>query len=301
MIYPGGNSMQKIGMRNIKTAISVFLCIIILRAFHNTFPFYACIAAVITMQSTVHDSYTTGKNRMIGTIIGAICGLIFALISPNNAFLTSIGIVFVIYFSNLFNRNNSISIACVVFLAIMTNLTKVTPLVYSFNRVTETFIGILVSVLVNYLISAPKYLDNLHKDGTILVDSIFVISKEVFNFNANVDLSSLNIQISKLEKSLDSYLSEIQSNTAENKHILKINKVIDASETAYNHLVILNSLISTNSPPNCYFNKNNCHKISKLFKEDILSCSYISNDINIVFNFHTQKLLETLTLLREIY
>ncbi len=39
--------------------------------FNNTFPFYACIAAVITMQSTVHDSFTTGKNRMIGTIIGA--------------------------------------------------------------------------------------------------------------------------------------------------------------------------------------------------------------------------------------
>ena len=111
-----------------------------IRAFHNTFPFYACIAAVITMQSTVHDSFTTGKNRMIGTIIGAICGFIFALISPNNAFLTSIGIVFVIYFSNLFNRKSSISIACIVFLAIMTNLTKVTPLFYSFNRVVETFI-----------------------------------------------------------------------------------------------------------------------------------------------------------------
>ena len=77
-----------------------------------------------------------------------------------------------------------------------------------------------------------------------------------------------------------------------NNHILKINKVIDASETAYNHLVILNSLTLTNSPPNCYFNKNNCHKISELFKENILSCSYINNDINIVFNYQTEKLLE---------
>jgi len=293
--------MQKIGMRNIKTAISVFLCIIILRVFHNTFPFYACIAAVITMQSTVHDSFTTGKNRMIGTIIGALCGLIFALISPNNIFLTSIGIVFVIYFSNLFNRKNSISIACVVFLAIMTNLTQVTPLFYSINRVIETFIGIFVSVLVNYLIYPPKYLDNLHKDGKILIHNIFAISKEVFNLNAGVNLSSLNIQISKLEKSLDLYSSEIQNKNSENQHIFKINKVIDASKTAYNHLIILNSLTLTHSPSNCNFKESNCFKINELFNENILCCSYINNDINIVFNFHLENLLETLTILREIY
>ena len=143
--------MKKIGMRNIKTAISVFLCVIILRAFHNTSPFYACIAAVITMQSAVQDSFTTGKNRMVGTIIGAIWGLIFALISPSNIFLTGIGIIFVIYSLNILNRKKSISIACIVFIAIMTNLKDATPLIYSLSRVLETFLGIFVSVLVNYL------------------------------------------------------------------------------------------------------------------------------------------------------
>lgn len=293
--------MQKIGMRNIKTAISVFLCIIILRAFHNTFPFYACIAAVITMQSAVHDSFTTGKNRMIGTIIGAIWGLIFTLISPNNVYLTSIGIVFVIYSLNLLNRKKSITIACVVFLAIMTNLKEGTPLFYSFSRVAETFIGIFVSVLVNYLIFHRKYLDNLHKDAKTLVNNIFVISKELININTEVNLSSLNIQISKLEKSLDSYLSEIQSENAESHHILKINKVIDASKTSYNHLVILNSLTLIHSSPNCNFNEGNCFRINELFNENIHSSPYISNDINIVFNFHLQNLIQTLTILKKIY
>ncbi|MCB2299010.1 FUSC family protein [Clostridium tagluense] len=293
--------MQKIGMRNIKTAISVFLCIIILRFFHNQNPFYACIAAVITMQSTVHNSFTTGKNRMIGTIIGAIWGLIFALISPNNVFLIGIGIIFVIYFLNLLNRKNSIIIACVVFLAIMTNLKQGTPLVYSSNRVIETFVGIFVSVLVNYLIFHPKFLDNLHKDGKFLIHNIFITSKDVFNFNGDINISGLNLQISKLEKSLDSYLSEIQSEGAEKEHVNKINKVIDTSKTAYNHLVILNSITFTNSPCNCYFNESNRFNINELFHEDILSTSYINNDINIVFNFHVQHLLETLTILRELY
>ncbi|MCB2294170.1 FUSC family protein [Clostridium algoriphilum] len=66
------------------------------RFVHNAFPFYACIVAVLTMQSAVHHSFTVGKNRMIGTALGAIWELIF-IISPKDIFLTSIGIVIVIY------------------------------------------------------------------------------------------------------------------------------------------------------------------------------------------------------------
>lgn len=288
-------------MRNIKTAISVFLCIIILRSFSNTFPFYACIAAVITMQNAVHHSFTIGKNRMIGTIIGAIWGLIFSLISPNNIFLTSIGIVFVIYSLNVFKRKNSISIACVVFLAIMINLKEGSPLVYSCNRVIETFVGIVVSVLVNYIIFYPNYLEILHKDGKILANNIFEISKEIFNFNTDINISNLNIQISILEKSLDSYLNEIQSANALDQHILKIYKVIEASKTAYNHLTLLGSLILTHSPYNCHLSQSNSVRINELFDYPIHSLPYIINDINIVFNFHVENLIETLTILREMY
>ncbi|MGV8982513.1 FUSC family protein [Clostridium sp.] len=293
--------MQKIGMRNIKTAISVFLCIIILRIFHNQNPFYACIAAVITMQSTVHNSFTTGKNRMIGTIVGAIWGLAFSLLSPNNVFLSSIGIIFVIYSLNLLNRKNSIIIACVVFLAIMTNLKYGTPLVYSSSRVVETFVGIFVSVFINYLIFHPKYLNNLHNDGSFLIVKIFSISRDIFNFDYNINLSSLNLEISKLEKSLEAYLSEIQNDNSETQKVLNITNVIDASKDAYNHLVIINSLTLTHSPIKCNFNENNCFKFNELFYKNKVSPSYINNDINIVFNFHIQHLLDTLTILREIY
>lgn len=289
--------MKKIGMRNIKTAISVFLCMIILKAFQNTSPFYACIAAVITMQGTVHGSFTSGKSRMIGTIIGATWGLIFALISPNNMFLTSIGIIFIIYFLNFFDESDSISIACVVFLAIMINVNQDNALIYSFERAIETFMGISIAVLVNYLIFPPKYLDKLQNHSKILVDNIFIISKEVLSFNTDINLSTINIKISKLQKSLDSYTSEMRRGTTRDQHTLKVNKVIDTSKAAYNHLIILTSLTLSHSPSNCYFNKNNCVKINELFAENILSCSYINSDINIVFNFHLESLLETLTIL----
>lgn len=288
-------------MRNIKTAISVFLCISISKAFNNTIPFYACIATVITMQSAIHHSFTIGKNRMIGTIIGALCGLIFTLISPNNIFLTSFGIVLIIYFLNLFKRKNSISIACIVFLAIMLNLNEGSPLLYSFNRVIETFVGIVVSVLVNYLIFYPNYLEDLHKEAKVLVSNIFDITKDIINYNTEINILNLNTQISNLEKSLDSYLNELHKTEIQDKAILKINKIIDSSRISYNHLTILSSLILNQSEFNCHLSYSNYIKINELFDYSLHYQPYSSNDIDVVFNYHLENLIKTLTILNRTY
>jgi len=104
-----------------------------------------------------------------------------------------------------------------------------------------------------------------------------------------------------LQKSLDTYLSEIQNTKAESHQTLKVRKVIEDSRIAYNHLVILSSLALPRSSSTCCFNENNSHKINKLFDRNVLSCSYLNNDINIVFNFHLENLLEILTNMKELY
>jgi uncharacterized membrane protein YgaE (UPF0421/DUF939 family) len=143
------------GMRNIKTAIAVFLCIICLRIFIHTSPFYACIASVITMQNTVESSWKAGINRMIGTLIGASYGVILSSILPGNALITALGIIATIYTTGLLKRNNSASIACVVYIAIMVNMKDTTPLNYSLMRTFETLFGIIIAMLVNSFIYPP--------------------------------------------------------------------------------------------------------------------------------------------------
>lgn len=147
---------NKPGMRNIKTAISVFVCIAILKLFTNSSPFYACIASIITMQSTVESSIETGFNRMTGTIIGALVGVIFSYIPFNHMVITGAGIVIVIYLTTMLKKKESVSIACIVYLAIMVNIKETTPLIYSSLRVLETFLGITVAVIINSLIKPPN-------------------------------------------------------------------------------------------------------------------------------------------------
>lgn len=289
--------MKKIGMRNLKTAIAVFLCIIITRSLNiSDSPFYACIAAVICMQSSVFETFKTGKNRMIGTFIGALIGFLFALIQPGNALLVAVGITLLIYICNVLGYNKSISIACIVFIAIMVNLTDKTPLFYSTYRLIETFIGILIAVLVNYFIYPPKYLDNLHQLRLDIINVLNRLFHEKLSDNKDVDLSTLNKQISSLENLMKSYIDEIIPKKNNSNKIADLQKVLKLSKKAYSHLFMLNSLNSV-----CSLNKKNLLKAEVLYRINEQETTSSNSDLDIVYNYHIENLFNILEALKSSY
>jgi uncharacterized membrane protein YgaE (UPF0421/DUF939 family) len=143
-------------MRNIKTALAVFICILIANIFSLESPFYTAIAAIVTMQNSVKGSFKAGKNRILGTFIGAIIGYLCAIIAPGNTILCALGIVAVIYICNLFKWNEAAAMGGIVFCAIMLNLGSKSPLFYSFNRLLDTLVGIIVALTINYFIAPPE-------------------------------------------------------------------------------------------------------------------------------------------------
>ncbi|WP_035289370.1 aromatic acid exporter family protein [Clostridium sp. KNHs214] len=288
--------MSKIGMRTIKTALSVFLCIVTLKLLNMHYPFYACIAAVISMQSSVSDSFITGKNRMIGTSVGALIGLVFALVHPENSILTGIGIIAVIYFCNLLNKKSSITIACIVFLAIMTNMKGQIPFIYSVTRLLETFIGIAIAVLVNYLISPPNYLNKMYSNCNTLIDDIFLFSRSLIKNTSNLNIIKLQKEIDNSENSLKTYLNEIKLQKTDNIKVDNIKKILNICSNAYIHLFTINSL-----KEDCKLNFDNASKYKKLFDEEINSNKgCLSTNLDLIFNYHVNKLLILLEELKKI-
>ncbi|MPQ43692.1 FUSC family protein [Clostridium tarantellae] len=150
--------LPKIGARNIKTALSVVICVLLFKVLKRPYPFYACIAAVICMKDNVKNSVKIGKNRMIGTLIGGLVGLVITLIAKKfnlenfSALFTGLGIVTTIYSCNLCKKKESVTIACIVLIAIMVNLKGTAPFAYAFNRILDTFVGIIVALLINKFI-----------------------------------------------------------------------------------------------------------------------------------------------------
>lgn len=63
--------LPKIGMRIVKSALAVFVCLLIDRL-RGGMPFYAAIAAILCMQPDVANSLKTAANRVIGTLVGGL-------------------------------------------------------------------------------------------------------------------------------------------------------------------------------------------------------------------------------------
>ncbi|ACD50991.1 FUSC family protein [Clostridium botulinum] len=156
--------LPKIGLRNLKTALAVSLCMFIFQVFHRQDSFYACIASVVCMKDTVSNSFTMGKNRLIGTCLGGLIGLLVIFLSITFPFLykitpivTGIGIIFSIYLCTLLNKSASVIICCIVFISIMVNHhSGPGSYIYAIMRCIDTTIGIIIAVVINKFVHPPK-------------------------------------------------------------------------------------------------------------------------------------------------
>jgi len=286
--------MKPIGMRNIKTAVSVFLCVLISRLLKMEYPFYAAIASVISTSSSVADSYIAGRNRMFGTLVGAMIALLCSLISPGNVFLCGIGIVIVIYICNMLNWNKSVSIACIVFCVIMTNLNGRNPFEYSFNRILDTLLGIVIAVAVNYILVPPKYVDKIIHQCNTVIDHLFIIFGKNTIYNEEINLREYSDKIKKLENYITTYSKEIRFSKETEIQIDYIKNMIDQFSKAYYSLNILNSLKHSKN-----LNKDNAAKVESIFNKKISPHEGPYTDEIIVYNYHVGELLNILEALIE--
>jgi uncharacterized membrane protein YgaE (UPF0421/DUF939 family) len=123
--------------------------------------FLACTAAVICMQDSLEKSFRSGRNRMAGTGIGALLGMIFLYIDMffNNDYLIiamiAFGVIVLITTCNLLRLSDSIVIGCVVFLIISLEQTANPPFVAGIQRLLDTAVGVVVAIGINHLIKNP--------------------------------------------------------------------------------------------------------------------------------------------------
>lgn len=143
-----------IGLRIIKSALGVMLCYLV-NYFRSGYGivFYSQLAVLWCMQDYVSETIGKAKQRTIGTIIGAIYGLIVILLFGDSKFLSiviSLFIVVIIYTTVLVHKRNASYFSCVVFLSIVVNhLGDANPYLFVWNRFLDTMIGIGIGVVVN--------------------------------------------------------------------------------------------------------------------------------------------------------
>jgi hydroxymethylpyrimidine pyrophosphatase-like HAD family hydrolase len=189
-----------IGLRLIKSAVAVFICLIIyLLRGQQGIPFYSAISALSCMQAYIGTSKNSAKERTFGTFNGAFWGGIILIIntyvitdSPMmwKYMLVSVTIIIVIYTAVVLGKQSVSYFSCVVFLSItIIHLTDNHPYVFVFNRVLDTMIGIFVSIVINYAHLPRKYNnDILFVSG---LDDSLINYKEQMSAYSKVELNRI--------------------------------------------------------------------------------------------------------------
>ena len=165
-------NFPKIGMRNIKTTLSVFLCLLLFETISRENSIYACVAAVICLQNTIVDSLAKGVSRIMGTIVGGMVGIfvlflvseIFVVREDMMIYIIPLGIILLIEICVAIDQKQAVVISCVVYLSILISKNRDGGyIVYTINRVLDTSIGILIAILVNKYVDMPAVLKRYFK------------------------------------------------------------------------------------------------------------------------------------------
>ena len=161
---PAVDTGYRIGMRVIKTVAAVIVCLFIawLLGSTDSLPI-AAIAAIVTMQATQIETLRIGVFRVLGTIIGGIFGILTVLIGltlpyyADGLFIIVIPMMLLInlYLCNLLKMQDSCTISCVVTIIIASHIvadaTFDETLVFTFIRLRDTLIGVVIATIVNML------------------------------------------------------------------------------------------------------------------------------------------------------
>jgi len=150
-----------VGMRMVKTVVAVFLCGV-MGLLRNEAPVFSTVAAVLCMQNTAEDTFASGINRTIGTIIGGLFGSVLVLLCLNTwiadhmlvyYLIISVALIPVIVITLIVKRPQVTGLACVVFLSItVSQITEGTPINHAIQRILDTLVGIMVAVAVDLVL-----------------------------------------------------------------------------------------------------------------------------------------------------
>lgn len=201
-----------LGERILKTGVAVSVCLIIymMRGYQGMVS-QSCVAAIICMQPYKQDGVREAVNRILGTLLGAVWGLLFLefmkqfpALQPAMFLvylLMGVGTILSIYSAVLLKQADSAALAAIVYICIVCDYPNIAePFMQTVHQLVDTFIGILVAAGVNSFtlprVKHPEYvffvrLQDLVPDRYAQVSSkVLVMLNRLYNEGAQISLVS---------------------------------------------------------------------------------------------------------------
>lgn len=153
----------RLGMRTIKSALAVFLCILFFHVTDRGLPMIAALSAVFSLRQDLTTTVSFSRSRIIGNSIGGFLGIIYFLVKNYfhndflvELFLLPVLVVIVIVVSDGINNNSGIISAIATLLLIALSVPQGESSLYAIQRVLDTFIGTFIAIGINFFLRPPE-------------------------------------------------------------------------------------------------------------------------------------------------
>ena len=194
----------RLGLRTIKTALSVMLSLYI-ASFFGELSIFPALASVSVMSRTFDEGFKECRNQAVGIFIGGLFGCLTVYLFPAPPiWLMSLGVMVIIFVCASFHVGFSCSLSCAIFIvACMTDKRDVLDNVLI--RCYHTAIGLGVGLAINYLVVPYNNSKKIYELLQEIIDLIpDYLDKRMFQ-DLYPDLSPMNTILERTEYELSIY------------------------------------------------------------------------------------------------
>lgn len=186
-----------IGLRVLKSGVAVFLAAVVSDLLNFSTPFFACMTAFISMEKTLLTSLQLGKNRVVGTAIGAVVGGLLSFYFPGNKIVAGIAVMICIKICTKLKLHGAVFISGIVCIACLIHTMPISGIEYAIDRTLHTFVGMVISIILNLLLLPYYNLSRLEQLQDKLISAIH--SQDFNKVEQNFILLKENIELYRNE------------------------------------------------------------------------------------------------------
>ncbi|MBS4762269.1 FUSC family protein [Carnobacteriaceae bacterium zg-ZUI252] len=153
----------KIGWRTFKTALSVFICLLLTYSLQRETPVLACLATVYCLRTDHASTLNFSVHRLIGTFVGVLVSMLAISVQMQvdshilwQATIGALGTILLIVICNATKHPEGIITGVSTFFIICFNTPFTETFGYAANRLIDVAIGAAVAIVVNFIMPGKK-------------------------------------------------------------------------------------------------------------------------------------------------
>ena len=153
----------KLGMRTLKSGLAVFLVIVLFHLLKWDGIQIAALSAVFSLREDFGKSVHFGSSRVLSNSIGGFYALLYFILNDLFSHNFWVTLIFIPIFTMLtimtnvsFNNAPGVISGVATMLIIALSVPAGDSIFYALQRVFETFVGVFISVIVNYDVNLIK-------------------------------------------------------------------------------------------------------------------------------------------------